>query len=179
MSSVKAVKTAAPALAAALLLAACGGSDEGGKSGEIKGAGDGEKSPSATPSAEQDPKAPEFDFPRDVKVQLDSATPTDKAAAAVLRDHGYAVQSIQLAFAKGNPELPLLYRYVKGDALVGWSSGITKFKKQGKTITGKVLKTEPSPSDFIQHVSTMSKDKNGAWKMIRDVDREESKTCRR
>ncbi|MEU6732819.1 hypothetical protein ABZ929_06375 [Streptomyces physcomitrii] len=124
---------------AALLLTACGGSDDK-DSDEIEGAG--KESPStsaeASPSGSAEAGAPEFDFPSDVTVTVAAKPTGDKVKDAVVRDAGYANQAIKLALAKGDPELPVFQDYVIGQASSDWRQSVADFKKKGHTVTGKV-----------------------------------------
>ncbi|WP_309505627.1 hypothetical protein [Streptomyces phytophilus] len=207
------------ALAVAVtLLTACGSSDD--EPDRITGAKDSaaesDDSPSASPSpaADGDADAPEFDFPEDVEVEVESEPTGDGAEDAILRDHGYAVQSIRLGYAKQDPRLDVLEQYLGGNALQGWRAGIDKFVADGKTVSGtvryydrevtsrkggvatveycedqtnsyakmadsgKVLKTEPSPDDFIRHVSTMRSTEDGRWQMVHESDEQGAAQCR-
>ncbi|WP_326796014.1 hypothetical protein OG946_11405 [Streptomyces sp. NBC_01808] len=141
------MKLSAPASAVALaaaitLLTACGSSDD--KPDRITGAKEtateSEESSSASPSPAADggAGAPEFDFPEDVKVEVESEPTGDAAEDAILRDHGYAVQSIRLGYAKQDPRLDVLEQYLGGDALLGWRAGIDEFVADGKTVSGTV-----------------------------------------
>ncbi|MEO3763301.1 hypothetical protein [Streptomyces sp. B8F3] len=141
------MKLCAPASAVALaaavtLLTACGSSDD--KPDRITGAKesttDTEDSASASPSpaADNGADAPEFDFPDDVTVEVESEPTGDATEDAILRDHGYAVQSIRLGYAKQDPRLDVLERYLGGDALLGWRAGIDEFVADGKTVSGTV-----------------------------------------
>ncbi|MFF0725855.1 hypothetical protein [Streptomyces sp. NPDC004134] len=129
-------------VAAITLLTACGSSDD--KPDRITGAKEtgteSEESSSASPSPAADggADAPEFDFPDDVEVEVESEPTGDAAEDAILRDHGYAVQSIRLGYAKQDPRLDLLEQYLGGDALLGWRAGIDEFVQDGKTVSGTV-----------------------------------------
>lgn len=216
------MKLCAPASAVALamavtLLTSCGSSDD--EPDPITGAkdstGESKESPAASPSeaADSDPDAPKFAFPEDVAVEVEDEPTGDAAEDAILRDHGYAVRSIRLGYAKQDPRLDVLERYLAGDALLGWRAGIDEFVADGKTVTGtvryydrevtsqkgdvasveycedqtnsyakiadsgKVLKTEPSPDDFIQHVSTMRKTADGVWQMVHESDVQGEAEC--
>lgn len=217
------MKLCAPASAVALtvavtLLTGCGASDDGPD--RITGAKDStaesDDSPSASPSpaADGDADAPKFDFPEDVEVEVESEPTGDGTEDAILRDHGYAVQSIRLGYAKQDPRLDVLEKYLGGNALQGWRAGIDEFVADGRTVTGtvryydrevtsqkggvatveycedqtnsyakiadsgKVLKTEPGPDDFIRHVSTMRKTADGRWQMVHESDEQGAAQCR-
>lgn len=216
------MKLCAPASALALaaavtLLTSCGSSDDGPDriTGAKDSAGDAKESPAASssPAADDDPDAPRFAFPEDVTVEVESEPTGDAAEDAILRDHGYAVQSIRLGYAKQDPRLDVLERYLAGDALAGWRAGIDEFVADGKTVTGtvryydrdvtshkgdvasvvycedqtnsyakiadtgRVLRTEPSPDDFIRHVSTMRKTADGLWQMVHESDEQGAAQC--
>jgi hypothetical protein len=124
--------------AAALVLTACGGS--GDKKIAATTSGTPAAAPSAgattTPPPTSAPAAPTFDFPPDVKVVVDPDTTGDATKDAVLRDQGYGLQAIYVALTKGDPELPLLHKYVIEDALATWSGSIKGGKEQHLTVTG-------------------------------------------
>lgn len=127
---------AAAVLGAALLLTACG--DSGGDDPDkIVGADqDPTEQPSKPGGAEPAVDAPEFDFPADLKVEVDADTTGDETKDAVLRDHGYAVRATMLALAKLDPELPVLSDYVTGDAFINSADNVESFKADGRTVTG-------------------------------------------
>ncbi|WBB59209.1 hypothetical protein O7599_27020 [Streptomyces sp. WMMC500] len=141
------MKLCAPAGAVALavavtLLTSCGSSDDEADpiTGAKDSATDSEGSPTAHPSnaADTDPDAPAFDYPDDVTVEVESEPTGDDTEDAILRDHGYAVQSIRLGYAKQNAHLDVMEQYLGGDALLGWRAGIDEFVADGKTVTGTV-----------------------------------------
>lgn len=142
MSKLTTVGGTAAALALTLSLAACGGSHDG-SSDKIKGAAPGKASPSTSPSpsasTSESPGAPTFDFPKDVKVTINSPTTGNKTKDAILRDLGYADKAINLAFVKQDPNLPVFTDYVIGDAAAGWRSSVNNFKKKGETISGEII----------------------------------------
>ena len=134
------------ALSASLLLGGCGDDGGDGKSSDnIEGAGkDAKASKSASPgggeTAGQDAQgAPEFDFPKGFKVKIDPDITGDKRKDAVLRDHGYSLQAIELGYTDRDPKLKNFHRYVTGDASVQWRNNIAYYRKKGKTTTGTVL----------------------------------------
>ncbi|MEO3847289.1 hypothetical protein ABGB09_06465 [Streptomyces sp. B8F3] len=127
---------AAAVLGAALLLTSCGDSGDEGTD-EIVGAERDPTEQSSTPASEGPaPDAPEFDFPADLKVEVDADTTGDGTKDAVLRDHGYAVRANMLALAKLDPELPVLAEYVAGDAFINSTDNVESFKAEGRTVTG-------------------------------------------
>ncbi|WP_419995972.1 hypothetical protein [Streptomyces boninensis] len=125
---------AAVAAAAGLLLAGCGGDDggDGKASGEIKGAGK-----SSTPSKSESvaPGAPEFDLPSDVKVEVSADETGDKAKDAVLKDHEYALMASQESFAKAEPTANFK-RFWTGQAAAQYEASFKAYKKDGATVTG-------------------------------------------
>ncbi|MCL2731809.1 MAG: hypothetical protein FWE15_17500 [Actinomycetia bacterium] len=131
--------TAACTLAAvALTLTACGGGGDKKIAATTSGTPAGAPSASATTAAPTTsaPGAPTFDFPSDVKVVVDADTTGDAAKSAILTDQGYGLQAIYVALTKGDPELPLLHKYVIEDALATWSGSIKAGKEQHLTVTG-------------------------------------------
>ncbi|WP_407565059.1 hypothetical protein [Streptomyces sp. 184] len=202
---------------AVTLLTSCGSSDDGpdritGAKDSTEESGDASSAPPSK-AADSDADAPEFDYPEDVTVEVENGPAGDATEDAVLRDHGYAVQSIRLGYAKQDPRLDVLERYLAGDALAGWRAGIDEFVADGRTVSGtvryydrevtsrkgdvasveycedqtnsyakiadsgKVLKTEPSPDDFIRHVSTMRKTADGIWQMVHESDEQGAAQC--
>jgi hypothetical protein len=139
MNKRTAAGTASAALATTLLLSACGGS--GGTSHDIKGAQSSKSgkasAPSSTPSASPASGAPTFDFPHGLTVKIDADATGDKTKDAVLRDHGYALRAILLAYVKQDPGLPLLGEYLAGKALQEYGDDVNAAKKDGKTVTGR------------------------------------------
>ncbi|WP_431981740.1 hypothetical protein [Streptomyces qinglanensis] len=129
-------------VAVSLGLPACGSDDDSDaqKSDEIAGADKDEAKPSSTPSPSKAPasRAPRFEFPKGVEVLIDSDETGDKQKDEVLREHGYSVKAIYLAFAKADPELALMQRYVWDRAAEVWRGNIAEYKKDGKSITGTI-----------------------------------------
>ncbi|WP_433892355.1 hypothetical protein [Streptomyces sp. CA-111067] len=132
--------------AAAVLLTACGGSkNDDAKistapttaSAPTTTAAPTTSAPVTTPPAE--PKAPVFDFPSDVKVIVDADKTGDATKDAVLRDQAYGQQAIFLAIAKLDPNLPVLNKYLSGEALGDWINKINSAKSQHTTVTGTTL----------------------------------------
>lgn len=125
-------------LAAALLLSACGGGGDDAKPDTIDGAGkaDDAASASAGGSKAKARQLPELDFPDGTKVVIDADTTGDKAKDALLRDHAYAVQTIELAYAKSDARLPELKKHVVGEAGVQWRANIAEYEKNGRATTG-------------------------------------------
>ncbi|AUH39867.1 hypothetical protein [Streptomyces sp. CMB-StM0423] len=127
---------AAAVLGAALLLTSCGDSGDEGTD-EIVGAERDPTEQSSTPASEEPARdAPEFDFPADLKVEVDADTTGDGTKDAVLRDHGYAVRANMLALAKLDPKLPVLAEYVAGDAFINSADNVESFKADARTVTG-------------------------------------------
>lgn len=126
-------RATAAALGAALLLSACGGSDDGGGD-EIVGA---ENNNSASPSApaEEDPDAPAFDFPDDLKADVEPADTGNEKKDAVLRDQGYAlgamVESYGQQKATANFE-----QYWQDPAYTNYTKDFERFADEGQRIAG-------------------------------------------
>ena len=97
-------------------------------------------SPSASSSASAtdpgDAKAPEFDFPKGVKVVIADEMTGERVKDEVLRDHAYSLKATILAYAKGDPELPLAYRYLQDSAGDTVRVTVRRVRKSGQTVTG-------------------------------------------
>lgn len=125
--------------AATLLLTACGGGSDDDASKIKSSPTSAAPAPTATPSATattQDANAPVFDFPKDVTVEIKMSMTGDKVKDAVLRDHSYAIQAIQLAYVKQNPALPVFLKYTTGGGQSSWATDIKSYRDQNETITG-------------------------------------------
>lgn len=104
------------ALAAALLLAACGGTDDGANGERIEGADDGpSKSPSPSPSA-PDVERPEITFPENAKNIFEDQETGDPTKDAVLADNAQWVNSMDDAIFHGTLDRPALRFYSRGQA---------------------------------------------------------------
>ncbi|WP_407561980.1 hypothetical protein [Streptomyces sp. 184] len=126
-------RATAAALGAALLLTACGGSDDEGTD-EIVGA---EKKNSASPSApaEEDPDAPAFDFPGDLKADVEPADTGDEKKDAVLRDQGYALSAMVESYGRQKATANF-ERYWQDPAYTTYVKDFARFADEGQRIAG-------------------------------------------
>jgi hypothetical protein len=129
--------------AAALLLTACGGSkDDNAKittsppTTAPSPTTSSPTPPATTPPA--DPKAPVFDFPKDVKVTIDPDKTGDATKDAILRDQGFGLDAIYVAYTKHDKNQSLFLKYLTETAKEQWSESIDSAKASHKTVTGSV-----------------------------------------
>ncbi|WP_433892357.1 hypothetical protein [Streptomyces sp. CA-111067] len=127
--------------AAALLLTACGGSktDDAKITTSPPTTTATPTTPTPTPPATTppaDPKAPVFDFPKDVTFDIQTPKTGDPVKDTILRDHGYAIKAIQLAYVKQNPDLPVFEAYTTGQGRVSWATNIKEYRAKDETVTG-------------------------------------------
>lgn len=130
--------TACGIAAAALLLTACGGAPD--DASKIR-ADPTTSAPAvtATPPTTAPPRdanAPVFDFPKDVTIEIKMPSTGDKAKDAILRDHAYAIQAIQLAYVKQDPALPVFLKYTTGVGQLSWATNIKEYQDKDETVTG-------------------------------------------
>ncbi len=125
-------RATAAALGAALLLSACGGSDDDG--GEIVGA-ETEGSPSASAPAEEDPDAPAFDFPGDLRADVEPAGTGDGKKQAVLRDQGYALSAMVESYGQQKATANF-ERYWQDPAYTNYVKDFERFADDGQRIAG-------------------------------------------
>ncbi|GGW91994.1 hypothetical protein [Streptomyces lomondensis] len=132
----RALTTTAAAFAAtaALLLTACGGSGDDGSSDDIKGAGTGASSPSASPSAVAG--RPDVSLPSDLKVEFDLAKPSDTRHAAALDSAESYILALNHGITAQDPEDPAYRFYSLGSASKYAKSQIQAWVEDGWTATG-------------------------------------------
>ncbi|MFF3884570.1 hypothetical protein [Streptomyces sp. NPDC001914] len=126
------------ALAAALLLTACGGGNDGRKTNDkIAGAEQG-SARSTTPgaSASDDADRPDITLPKDLGDKFENWSTGDAAKDAVLADVGRRVDATNYAIAEGDAGLPALGFYYRGTALADAEDWVTSIVKDGYSITG-------------------------------------------
>jgi hypothetical protein len=129
-------KAAILVAAASLTLAACGGNSGSDNDRKIEGAANGT---SESPSASASPAVaggPRFDLPADVTVDIDGNLTSDKAKDAILRDHGYALTSMQEGYARRSPT-PNFKRYWSGPAFTSYANDFSQYANAGLTIAGR------------------------------------------
>lgn len=136
----RSTRLTAVALAAsvALLLSACGGSDDDKDNGKIAGADTGtKKSMSPSPSATTDEvDRPEINLPKDDKLLFEE--PDDAKEATVLNDNKEFIRATDDAIIRGNPKSSALRFYAKGEALKDSVEWVQQFVDAGQSVTGTV-----------------------------------------
>jgi hypothetical protein len=137
----KPLAATALALAGALALTACGGSNDSAGD-KITGAPSAPASVSAAASATATTAAtpagaPAITLPGDVHVDItDPGAGKDAATDKAIADLKYAITALQDGFAQQSGEVPsMLYSYGTQPGLY-WSKQIAEFKAADKTITG-------------------------------------------
>ncbi|MER7480517.1 hypothetical protein ABTX60_23250 [Streptomyces sp. NPDC126510] len=134
----RALTTTAAAFAAtaALLLTACGGSGEDKSSDDIKGAGDGSSSPSASASGPAGDDRPDVSVPKDLKLVFDFDKPSDAKQAAALSDAENYIRALKHGIAAQNPDDPA-YRFYSGAQATQYAKAqIEAWVKGGWTVYG-------------------------------------------
>ncbi|WP_250299047.1 hypothetical protein OG709_21030 [Streptomyces sp. NBC_01267] len=138
---------AALATAAALLLTACGGSDDGKSknSGKIAGADEGAtKAASPRASASATPGRPKIELPADLSYTFDWPKTGDKDKDAVLSDGEQFVKATDLAVANQDP-LDKAYRfYSEGEMSSGTQKYVQGYVDSNMRTTGKYRFYNPS-----------------------------------
>ncbi|MHC8561971.1 hypothetical protein ACW23B_10560 [Streptomyces albidoflavus] len=127
------------AVAAVLLLSACGGGDE--KSGEgdkIAGADGGGTSAAPDPSAAPEVKRPAIKLPTDMKNVFEGGGTGDPVVEAVLRDSEGRINSLDEAIHTRSLERPAFGFYNTGDAARGAAVWVQGFYDDKITWTGTV-----------------------------------------
>ncbi|MCX4724623.1 hypothetical protein [Streptomyces sp. NBC_01306] len=121
---------AALAVSAALLLTACGGSNNDASKDKIKGADEGTKSPSASTSAATGDGRPDVSVPADLHLNFSFDKPADAAKAAAMGDAENYIRALKHGIVKQNPEdpaykfysYPVAARYAKSQ-IQAWVKG--------------------------------------------------------
>ncbi|MEV8020455.1 hypothetical protein AB0O76_29820 [Streptomyces sp. NPDC086554] len=131
---------AALTASAALLLTACGGSDDSKDNDKIAGADAGSgKSASPSSSAPADGvDRPEIKLPSDVKLTFTPERAGDSVKDAILRDNADMIRALNMAIVAGDPQLPALEFYTEGEGAVAARDWAKSFKDAGWTVTGTV-----------------------------------------
>ncbi|MEU3891000.1 hypothetical protein [Streptomyces sp. NPDC029041] len=130
----RALTTTAAAFAAtaALLLTACGGG--GGTSEDIKGAGTGTDSPSASPSSPS--SRPDVSLPSDLEVEFDITKPSDARHAAALESAQNYILALDHGITAQDPDDPAYRFYSLGSATKYAKSQIQAWVDDDWTATG-------------------------------------------
>ncbi|MFF7310320.1 hypothetical protein [Streptomyces sp. NPDC008137] len=118
---------------AVLLLTACGGG-EGTQSDDIKGAGTGANSPSASPSAASG--RPDVSLPSDLKVEFDITKPSDTRHAAALDSAEKYILALNHGITAQDPDDPAYQFYSLGNATKYAKSQIQAWVGDDWTATG-------------------------------------------
>ncbi|MEU9645150.1 hypothetical protein [Streptomyces sp. NPDC048188] len=124
------------AATAALLLTACGGGDEDASPDDIKGAGTGSSSPSASASGPVDADRPDVSLPAELKLVFDFERPSDADHAAALADAANYIRALDHGIAQQDPNDPAYRFYSTGGAEKYAKSQIEAWVKDGWTVTG-------------------------------------------
>ncbi|WP_326799107.1 hypothetical protein OG946_30120 [Streptomyces sp. NBC_01808] len=126
-------RVTATALGAALLLTACGGSDDGGGDEIVGAKNNTSESPSAP--AEEDPDAPAFTFPDDLKADVEPADTGDEKKDAVLRDQGYALSAMVESYGRQKATANF-EQYWQDPAYTTYVQDFERFADEGQRIAG-------------------------------------------
>jgi hypothetical protein len=129
---------AALAATAALVLTACGGSDDKPKTNdEIAGADQGDKTsapPSTTPS--DTAGRPKIELPADISYTFEWSKTGDKEKDAILSDSEQSIKAVDMAIAK-QASLDAAYRfYYEGEAAAGTEQFIKRYVDNKARTTG-------------------------------------------
>ncbi|WP_405686562.1 hypothetical protein OG204_21980 [Streptomyces sp. NBC_01387] len=132
---------AALATAAALLLTACGGSDDGKSknSGKIAGADEGATkaaSPSASASAGDAAGRPKISLPSDISYTFDWPKTGNADKDAVLSDGEQALKAVDMAIVKQDALDPAYRFYYEGEVAGSTQEYIAAYVKAKARITG-------------------------------------------
>ncbi|WBB62293.1 hypothetical protein O7599_07115 [Streptomyces sp. WMMC500] len=127
-------RATAAALGAALLLSACGGSDDEGGD-DIVGAKNSSSASPDGPAVEEDPDAPAFDFPGDLKADVEPADTGDDKKDAVLRDQGYALSAMVESYGQQKATANF-DRYWQDPAYTNYVKDFERFADEGQRIAG-------------------------------------------
>ncbi|MGW5785466.1 hypothetical protein ACWEWK_15875 [Streptomyces sp. NPDC003757] len=125
------------AATAALLLTACGGGDEDASPDDIKGAGTGSSSPSASASDPADVDRPDVSLPADLKLVFDFERPSDADAAAALEDAANYIRALSHGITEQDVKDPAYGFYSAGGAARYAESQIQEYVAGGWTLTGE------------------------------------------
>ncbi|MFJ2608836.1 hypothetical protein ACIQOU_21185 [Streptomyces sp. NPDC091279] len=131
--------TTAFTVAAALLLAGCGGGDDA-SSGGIEGADTGSGSPSASASATASASAvkrPDVSLPDDLSIVFDFDKPSDEDHAAALADAGNYLRALDHGITRQDPTDRAFQFYSSGQAFQYAHGQIKEYVDGGWTLTGK------------------------------------------
>lgn len=120
---------------AALLLTACGGSDDS-SSDNIKGADKGSDSPSASASGASNVKRPDVSVPKDLDLVFDFDKPSDADHAAALEDATNYIRALDHGIAQQDADDAAYQFYSTGGAEKYAKSQIEAWVKGGWTVTG-------------------------------------------
>ncbi|MFG3075308.1 hypothetical protein [Streptomyces sp. NPDC048225] len=124
------------AATAALLLTACGGGDEDASPDDIKGAGTGASSPSASKSTPGTGDRPDLSLPTDLKVEFDDSQPSDDRHAAALDNAENYILALNHGITAQDPEDPAYEFYSLGNATTYAKGQIQAWVDDEWTATG-------------------------------------------
>ena len=125
------------AATAALLLTACGGSDDSKGNDKIAGADTGSKtSASPTASTSAAPGRPKIELPSDLTYTFDWPKTGDEDKNAVLSDSEQFIKAVDMAIAEQDPLSKAYLYYSEGEAAAGSQDFIQEFVDYKDRITG-------------------------------------------
>ncbi|MFJ3710783.1 hypothetical protein OG204_24325 [Streptomyces sp. NBC_01387] len=147
------------AAATALLLSACGGSDDNPKDmGKIAGADSGNEKPSSSPSASPSDTAgrPNITLAKDMKNVFEGGTTGDPVKDAVLRDNEQRISSLDDAINARSLDRPAFNFYNAGDAALSAAKWVKGFFDSGITWTGEVRYYDRKVTSLKMNVATLT-----------------------
>ncbi|MFF4231619.1 hypothetical protein [Streptomyces sp. NPDC001820] len=135
---------------AALMLTACGGSDEKPKANDkIAGVDQGATKPTTPSAAASDPaERPKIELPKDVKNVFESWKTGDPAKDAALADATQTVNAVDDAILRGDINSPALAFYRQGEALISGTKWVQAWLDEDLTFTGVTRYFNPEISLF-------------------------------
>ncbi|MEU6990639.1 hypothetical protein ABZ953_08290 [Streptomyces sp. NPDC046465] len=144
--------TSALTACAALLLTACGGSDDDKDNGKIAGADTGtKKSAPSSPSATADGiDRPEIKLPADMKNTFEGRETGDAVKDAILADSKRRINAVDAALASGDLKHSAIAFYTTDRALIGLS-------EYAKRAIGKNISWTGTTRYFDRQVTVFSK----------------------
>ncbi|MGW7277540.1 hypothetical protein ACWGIV_04375 [Streptomyces sp. NPDC054844] len=142
---------------AALLLTACGGGGDDTSSDDIKGAGTGSPSASASALNAPDANRPDVRLPEDLELVFDFEKPSDVDAAAALDDAANYIRALNHGITEQNAKDPAYRFYSAAGATRYAESQIKEYVDGGWTLTGedRYYQAETSPVGEAEKAKTI------------------------
>ncbi|MGC9409556.1 hypothetical protein [Streptomyces sp. DZ1-3] len=167
---------AALAASAALLLTACGSSDDSSKvNDEIPGADTAESGAASTPSTPSGdtPARPDMKLPGDVKETFEGWKTGDPLEDAALADAGRSQTAVTYAVTQGDPDVPALSFYQAKTALAGSQDWVKGIVDAGLTYSGSVRYYAPNINVFDKESAGVvyCADESGAYNKNRKTNK--------